>query len=97
MKVCRKRESSAEYEVIDESSKYYIVKDGCGKSIALDKNEWGPAMQWHDKTAEYDGMQAKYALTSNPDQYRLVQHKVDDLHNKYTYMAYTLEWNGGTK
>lgn len=97
MRVCRKYQSSDEYEVLDESSKYYIVKDGCGKSIALDKIEWRPAKQWHDKTAEYDGTHAAVLLTTQHNNYRLVRHEVGDLHNKHTYMAYILEWNGGTK
>lgn len=95
MRVKHKYRDSEEFEVLDESSKYYIVRNATGQSIALDKLEWGLAAQWYDKSAELSGKQAAKLLTTNPAHYRLVQHTVDNLQEDRKFKAYLLEWNGG--
>lgn len=95
MRVKHKYQDSEEFEVLDESSKYYIVRNATGQSIALDKLEWGLAAQWHDKSEEKNGKQAAILLRTDPTHYRLVQHTVDNLQEDRKFKAYLLEWNGG--
>ena len=50
MKVVSKYGLNGPYTVLDESTKYYIVRDAVGHSIALDKQEWEPVPEWVNVT-----------------------------------------------
>ena len=52
MRVVSKYGLNGPYTVLDESTKYYIVRDAVGHSIALDKQEWEPVPEWVDVTHE---------------------------------------------
>lgn len=60
MKVVSKYGLNGPCTVLDESPKYYIVRDAVGHSIALDKQEWEPVKEWVPVyTFEMCGMQDK--------------------------------------
>ena len=46
MRVASKYSLNGPYTVLDESTKYYIVRDAEGNSIALDKQKWEPVKEW---------------------------------------------------
>ena len=49
MKVTAKKPgASAVYEVVDEGSRYYTAKDGCGFLVALAKADYEPVQEWVD-------------------------------------------------
>ena len=51
MKVTAKKPCvSAVYEVVDEGSRYYTAKDGCGFLVALPKADYEPVEEWVDVT-----------------------------------------------
>jgi malonyl CoA-acyl carrier protein transacylase len=89
MKVVSKSGLNGPYTVLDESPKYYIVRDAVGRTIAVDKQGWEPVQEWTDETGLYDGTQAMEILACS--NYRLVRHEVDNLHKEDKTYAYLLE------
>ena len=77
-----------QYEVVEESSNYYIVY-GTGGKVAVSKADYKPVQEWVDETGQRDGLSAM-ALLARSD-YRLVRHDVNELHNKCKAYAYLLE------
>ena len=77
-----------QYEVVEESSNYYIVY-GTGGKVAVSKADYEPVQEWSDETGNHDGNSAMQLLACS--NYRLVRHEVDELHKKYKVYAYLLE------
>ena len=68
MKVVSKYGLNGPYTVLDESTKYYIVRDAAGHSIALDKQKWEPVQEWVNVTHEctlLEDMYGRYSLFHN--------------------------------
>ncbi len=90
MKVTAKKPCvSAVYEVVDEGSRYYTAKDGCGFLVALAKADYEPVQEFEDVTGIYDGDEAMGALHSSI--YKLTRHKVSKLNKQIKAYAYLLE------
>jgi hypothetical protein len=77
-----------QYEVVEESSNYYIVY-GTGGKVAVSKADYEPVREWDDVTGMHEGG-AVAQLLRDPG-YRLVRHDVYSLHEQSKAYAYLLE------
>ena len=90
MKVTAKKPCvSAVYEVVDEGSRFYTAKDGCGFLVALAKADYEPVQEFEDVTSMYNGNEAIGALHSSI--YKLTRHEVSKLNKQMKAYAYLLE------
>lgn len=82
MKVTAKKPCvSDDFEVVDQSTQYYIAKDACGFVVVLDKTEYEPVPDWEDVTKDclllgddygrYNLSHYGCAIPANDPQYRV--------------------------
>ena len=88
MKVQRKHGAVETYEVLEESTNYYIIKGSATFVHVVSKADYEPVQEWTDETGQHDGPSAMGLLACS--NYRLVRHEVNELHNKYKAYAYLL-------
>ena len=82
MKVTAKKPCVSDvFEVVDQSTQYYIAKDACGFLVVLAKTEYEPVPEWKDVTANcylledgygrYSLFHNTYAIHANDPKYRV--------------------------
>ena len=89
MKVQRKCGAVETYEVLEESTNYYIIKGSATFVHVVSKADYEPVQEWSDVTGIHEGG-AVAQLLRDPG-YRLVRHDVNSLHEQSKAYAYLLE------